>query len=219
MKKLCKTFIQAITIVIAFLLQKFFVAFFQKSAHLLQQIAKFKRLMYREVKNMTETDILYALRNGDVTALEFVYKDYADRLYSFALSVSKNKEIAEDVTADVFIKLYTFLSKGNDVINLKAFLYTAVRNAVYDNFKSASRNTPLPDEDIFIDDSYAMDEKLAINDALGQLPQDEREIVLLYCYEGFLHKEIAEILDVPEGTVRWKYRKALSALKSILGGN
>jgi RNA polymerase sigma factor, sigma-70 family len=169
---------------------------------------------------MTENEqiIISKLQLGDVAALETVYKEYADKLYSFALSISKNKEIAEDVTANVFIKLYTYLSNGNGIGNLKSFLYTSVRNAVYDNFKYSSRNIPLPEDDIFVDDTTDMSRQVIIKEALDTLPADEREITLLYCYGGFLHKEIADILDIPEGTVRWKYRKALNTLKSRLGG-
>lgn len=167
---------------------------------------------------MNENDITVRLQNGDITVLELVYKEYADKLYSFALSISKSKETAEDAVADVFVMLYAFLSGGKQVNNLKSFLYTSVKNATYDKLKFASRNISLPEDDIFIDDDLDMSEKLATRDALDRLPSDEHEIVLLYCCESFLHKEIAEILDMPEGTVRWKYRKAISKLKTILGG-
>jgi RNA polymerase sigma-70 factor (ECF subfamily) len=168
---------------------------------------------------MDEDDITTRLRNGDITALELVYKEYADKLYSFVLSISKRKETAEDVVADVFVMLYSYLSDGKHVNNLKSFLYTSVRNAAYDKLKFASRNVSLPEDDIYIDNSIDMSVKLSITDALDRLPSDEREIVLLYCYENFLHKEIAQILDMPEGTVRWKYRKAISSLKTIFGGD
>jgi len=158
------------------------------------------------------------LQKGDITALEHVYKEYADKLYSFAISISKKKETAEDAVADVFVMLYSYLSSGRRVDNLKAFLYTSVRNTVYDNFKLSSRNLPFPDDDVFVDNTLDMSEKLMIYDALNRLPSDEREIALLYGYEGFLHRKIAAILDIPEGTVRWKYRKAITTLKSILGG-
>lgn len=167
---------------------------------------------------MSESEVILNLQNGDITALEIVYKEYADKLYSFSLSICKSKEIAEDVTADVFIMLYHYLSAGKLIINLKSFLYSSVRNATYDKLKTSFRYDTFPENDIIVSNELDVSEKVAISIALEKLSSGEREIVLLYCYEGFLHKEIAQILNIPEGTVRWKYRNAISKLKSILGG-
>jgi len=114
--------------------------------------------------------------------------------------------------------LYKYFTEGNHVKKLKAFLYTAVRNATYDELKLASQNDSLPEYDIYQSKELNMDENVAINQLLDKLPYDEREIVLLHCYEGFLHKEIASMLDMPEGTVRWKYQRAISKLKLWIEG-
>ncbi|HAN20917.1 MAG: hypothetical protein A2Y15_02875 [Clostridiales bacterium GWF2_36_10] len=168
---------------------------------------------------MNEGEVILRLQNGDISALEFVYKEYVDRLYSFSLSICKSKETAEDVTADIFIMLYHYLSSGKQISNLKSFLYTSVRNATYDKMKILLRDDTLPEDDIIVSNELDISEKVAVSIALKRLSSNEREIVLLYCYEGFLHKEIANILNIPEGTVRWKYRNAIIKLRSMLGGN
>lgn len=105
-----------------------------------------------------------------------------------------------------------------EVNSLKAFLYASVRNAAYDRLKASSRNDPLPEDDINESNTPDISENVAITLSLERLPSDEREIVLLHCYEGFLHRETADLLDIPEGTVRWKYRNAISKLKCWIGG-
>jgi RNA polymerase sigma-70 factor (ECF subfamily) len=167
---------------------------------------------------MDEKDIIKRLQNGDITALEVVYNEYSGKIYSFSLSLCKSKETAEDVTADIFIMLYRYLSSGKIINNLKSFLFTAARNKIYDIYKISSRTEALPDDDIFFCDEPDNCDKIDIEAALEKLPPDEKEIVLFYCYGGLLHKEIASILNIPEGTVRWKYRNALSKLKALLGG-
>jgi RNA polymerase sigma-70 factor (ECF subfamily) len=158
------------------------------------------------------------MRRGELTALESAYRKYADRLYTYALSASGNTTVAEDAVADVFVRLYTFLSAGGEIHNLKSFFFTAVRNAVRDSYRREVRDLPLPEEDLLEDIAPGLSRRLIIEDALNQLPPDEREIIQLHCYGGFLHREIAGLLGLPEGTVRWKYRKGISTLRSILGG-
>jgi RNA polymerase sigma factor (sigma-70 family) len=167
---------------------------------------------------INEYEIKKRLQNGDITALEAVYQEYSNQIFAFSLSICKSRETAEDVTADIFIMLYQYLSADNAISNLKAFIFTACRNKTYDMLKKSSQNEPLPDDDIFIQDELPLDEKIAVTFALERLPADEKEIVSLFCIAGFLHKEIAQMLNMPEGTVRWKYRKAISKLKSLLGG-
>ena len=168
---------------------------------------------------MNEDEIIARLSDGDVTALELVYKEYADKLYSFSLSICRIKEIAEDVTADIFVMLYSYLSSGKSVKNLKSFLYACVKNKTYDELKSISRHESLPEDDILIKEETDVSETVTTRFILEKLPSDEREIVTLYCISGLRHREIAEILDIPEGTVRWKYRNAISKLKKLLGGD
>lgn len=167
---------------------------------------------------INESKMIARLRSGDITALEYVYMEYADRLYSFSLSICKSKETAEDIIANVFLMVYNYLSSGKQIRNLKSFLYTSVRNATYDEIKFSSRKEPLPEDDIYKSNTLDICEKVLITLLLDRLPSDEREIILLYCYEGFLHKEIANILDIPEGTARWKYRNAIAKLKTWMGG-
>jgi RNA polymerase sigma-70 factor (ECF subfamily) len=168
---------------------------------------------------MDEKEMIARLSNGDVTVLELVYKEYADRLYSFALSICKSKEKAEDITADIFVMLYSHLSSGGTVRNLKSFLFTCTRNRAYDEWRFHSRHESLPEDDVFISETLDLSETVTLEQALGKLSSDEREIVTPYCVSGFLHREIAERLNMREGTVRWKYRGAIGKLKKLLGGD
>lgn len=165
-----------------------------------------------------EPEILGRLQHGDITALEAVYTEYGSALYAFSLSICKSRETAEDAVEELFVMLYQYLSAGKPITNLKSFLFTACRNKTLDLLRDAPRNVPLPDDDVLIKLELPLEEKTAVRFALEKLPPDEREIVLLHCSAGFLHREIAEILNLAEGTVRWKYRKAIATLKSQLGG-
>ena len=165
-----------------------------------------------------EQNTVKRLQGGDVTALEEVYKVYSDQIYAFSLSITKTKETAEDIVSEVFMRIYKYLSSGKSVNNLKAFLFTICRNVSYDKLRMLSLNQSLPEEDILFSLEMPIDEKFEVRVALEKLPSDEKDIVVLYCVSGFKHREIAEIMQIPEGTVRWKYRKALEKLKTELGG-
>lgn len=74
----------------------------------------------------------------------------------------------------------------------------------------------LPDDNSISDGKFPMDERLAVKMAVEKLPSPDKEIVILYCVHGLRHREIAKVLSMPEGTVRWKYRSALKELKRSL---
>ena len=164
---------------------------------------------------MDENEIKKRLKNGDIAALEVVYREFSDKLYSYALWLSKSAATAEDEVSDVFIKLYNYISGGRQVNSIKSFLYVSLRNALYDNFKLSVRYTTI---DHSINSSSDMNQRLIVEEALNKLSLDEREVILLHHYGGFLHREIALILDIPEGTIRWRYSKALKKLRTMLGG-
>ncbi len=149
-------------------------------------------------------------------SLELLYNEFGSQLYSYALTVTKNKEMAEDVVTDVFIQAYEYIQKHSDIRSLKALVYTICRNKAYDELKYRGRVDYIPDDSDYPDGSMPFDEKVAVRAAVSELPTPERDIVILYCVHELKHKEIAKVLNLPEGTVRWKYRNALKTLKKSL---
>ena len=170
---------------------------------------------------------LYALlKAGDKVAYTEIYNRYFSLLYLHALKRLRDEEAARDLIQDLFTTLWVKREVLTTRTNLSNYLYTAVRNGVF-NFiahqKVASKYiNELPDK---IEPSECMTDHLArerqltalIEKEIAELPEKMREIFLLSRVEGLSHKEIAERLGISELTVKTQVKNALRILRGKLG--
>ncbi len=161
--------------------------------------------------------------------------EYAPQLYSAALRMTRNPADAEDVVQETFLKAYRGYGSFKEGTNLRAWLYRILTNTYINKYRKAQRR---PDEvelgelqDIYLfrrlgEQSGATEsaEKTALDmfvdediiEALDALPENFRMPVLYADVEGFSYKEIAEILDIPIGTVMSRLHRGRKALQKEL---
>lgn len=146
----------------------------------------------------------------------------------FALQLTNNHEDAEDLLQDTFTKAITYRSKFKEQTNLKAWLYTIMKNTFINNYRRAVKANTIFDN---TDDSYFLNtskgtegtnpsSKLAVKEmwmAVEELEDDYR-IPFMKHFEGFKYKEIAEELDLPIGTVKSRIFLARKKLMDQLNG-
>ena len=161
---------------------------------------------------------------GDKSALREIYEEYLSYLYSIAYSVLRNKENAEDVTSECFIKLWQTADRYKAGHGHKGDLATIVRNMCIDLLRKQGREvyedppnddapSPTPPElrsEGFEDEVL---EHMSLSAALDTLKPVQREIINLKIMGGHTFKEIAGILKKPMGTVTWHYNEAIKALR------
>ena len=161
---------------------------------------------------------------GDKGALREIYEEYLSYLYSIAYSVLGNKENAEDVTSECFIKLWQTAKRYKPGKGHKGYLATIIRNMCIDLLRKQGREVyeDPPDEDRpdtvrpelsaegFEEETVT---QLDLKAALDRLKPGHREIINLKFMGGHTFKEIAEILKKPIGTVTWQYNEALKLLR------
>lgn len=163
--------------------------------------------------------------------------EHMDGLYSAALRMTHNKADAEDLVQETYLRAYRGFGGFKEGTNLRAWLYRIQTNAYINRYRAKQRR---PDETDIDDvaDLYlykrlggaelaaagrsAEDELLdwiseaEVKDAIEALPDHYRIAVLLADVEGFAYKEIAEILDVPIGTVMSRIHRGRKALQERL---
>ncbi len=159
------------------------------------------------------------LQQGDEQAFEEIYNETHRGLFAFILSICRNYHTAEDMMQTAYIRLRTTVASYRAGSNAYAWLYTIAKNATLNEIARAKREA-LTDMDEGQDKfgSYHIDEECSpimalMNKTLGDT---ERQIVTLHVVAGFKHREIADMLSKPLGTVLWTYNNALAKLKKAL---
>ena len=159
-------------------------------------------------------------QTGAAAALEKLYSCTKDMIYGYALSMLKNTQDAEDVLHDCYVTVYqsasSYVSRGKPM----AWLFTITRNLCLNRLRSRQRFTDLPEEDweryLTANPKTDPDDRILIGYCLRELPDEDREIVLLHILSELRFREIAEITGWPLSTVLSKYQRALKKLRKLL---
>ena len=154
----------------------------------------------------------------------FIYTQYRDKVFGFVRSKIVNQTEAEDIVQTVFLKVYSNLDKYDETkASLSTWIYTITRNTVYDYLKEKRGHPVLELVDNTVDSAEEPDDSLLNQEALEELacalqklPQNQRDIIILIYYHGKPKTEVAKILDITYGQLRYLHDKALSRLNKML---
>lgn len=163
-------------------------------------------------------ELISSIAYGDMGAWEALYYQMYNEIYGYLLSLIRNKDDAEDMVQDTFMRVYryapNFIAQGKG----KSWVYKIAGHLALTYLKKSKNTSSISDELR----SDANTEECAVNyhsvmSAIDKLPETERQIVTLHAISGFTLSEIAEVIELPLGTVKWKHAKALKSLRKILG--
>ena len=161
------------------------------------------------------------LKLKDEKAFEFIYHETKALVYSLILGIVKDRMVCEDLMQDTYLTMIEKIHQYKPGTNFKSWLLVIARNKAIDYYRRSLRETNIDPEfeDIILPTTDPVGEKnLLIEEILNNLSQIERTIFLLYIMDDLKHREIAQILDMPLGTVLWHYNKACKKIKKLQGG-
>lgn len=158
---------------------------------------------------------------------------HLDALYNFGLRLTAEPNDAEDLVQDTIVKAYRFFSSYEKGTNAKAWLFRILKNSYINNYRKKSKKPQEVDYDevaTFYETIRAertetsdLEDKMFrelidddISKALDEIPEDFRTVVLLCDVEDFTYEEIANMLDVPIGTIRSRLHRGRNLLKAQL---
>lgn len=163
---------------------------------------------------------------GDQTAFLELYHRYRDLIFRFAFRVLGTVELAEDVTHDCFLNLIRKPENFNPELgSLSTYLYAAARNLALKYFRKSGREAGLEDLDGEPTSPrreqplrQLLDRELSlkVQEAVSELPDLQREALVLFEYEGLPLSEIASIVGADTGAVKARIYRARQRLKSAL---
>ena len=174
---------------------------------------------------LEDTLLKMRFNRGDKDALCRIYQKYKDDLLKLAVALLNDIGLAEDVLNDTFVSFTESVGKLRLTGNLKSFLTTCVLNHarnVYrqrerkkmvglDEVSQAEANTSEPGESVIFAEEYRW-----LQNAMDELAYEQRETVILHCYNGLRFRQIARLQNISVNTAKSRYRYGLSKLRTIL---
>ena len=184
--------------------------------------------------DIDENILIDKAKDGNVEAFEEIVNIYQKKVYNIALRMLGNREDANELAQEVFIKVYKALPsfKGNS--SFSTWLYRVTMNVCTDELrKRKNKNVVYLEEKVNYNneeiDRQIEDESLgppeqyekkrlreAVIKSINLLPQDQKIVIVLRDIHGFDYRQISEILKCPEGTIKSRLNRARKALKEIL---
>lgn len=144
-----------------------------------------------------------------------LYDQHGPALVAYACSFVWDSAVAEDAVHQVFLRLLSDAIARPDVP--VAYVYRAVRNAALNARRNARKDVPLDVQSpVFDGGKQGREAALALQAALGDLPEDQREVVVMRVWSGMTLEEVATATGAPVNTVASRYRYALEKLREKL---
>jgi RNA polymerase sigma-70 factor, ECF subfamily len=177
-----------------------------------------------ELSDLADSALVLRTRTGESEAYGELVARYQRAAYALALGVTRKHEDAEDAAQESFVVAFQRLHECRDPAKFGGWLLAIVRNRARNLLRrealregdllpaSLASGIPGPDRD-----TEKAELRRRLTGALSALTEVQREVVLLHDLEGWKHREIAELLGMPPGTVRSHLHFARKQLRGLLG--
>jgi RNA polymerase sigma-70 factor (ECF subfamily) len=167
--------------------------------------------------------------DGDAHAFEVIFDRHAAPAFSLAYRMCGRRAVAEDVVQEAFLSLWRSGARYDRARgSVRSWVLSVVHNRAIDAFRRESVKSGLDVRDDGITERMPAphrtdteverrDDALQVRAALSTLPQDQRQVIELAYFGGFTHTQIAEMLELPSGTVKGRMRLGLTKMRLALG--
>ncbi|GIX06077.1 MAG: RNA polymerase sigma factor [Candidatus Poribacteria bacterium] len=176
--------------------------------------------------------LIQAAQRGDTRAFDALVRRYKARVYALAYHQTRNREDALDITQEAFVRAYLALPSWKPRARWYTWLYKITRNLCIDHHRARSRrrtesldepesSLPEPTTSDLVSDPERMSQEselgAIIREALASLSERQRDVFVLHHYGGMQVKEVAETLNIAEGTAKIHLFRAVAKLRDLLG--
>jgi len=180
-----------------------------------------------EDSRTSDYELIVRLRNGEIGAFDALFDKYRRGLLAYVRGMTGDEGLAEDVVQDSFLQFVHRIDRINPKQGASGWLYRTARNRAIDVLRHRKFETLPGDEsleraqeDVALSPAGRLmqnEDHRAVEAALRELPEAEREILVLRFYAGLKFREIAGVVGRPLGTVLWRGKRGLQILREILG--
>lgn len=161
--------------------------------------------------------LIIKIQDGDENAFAIFYDETYRGLFSFIYSYLKDWHTSEDLMQETFIKVKSNIDKYTLGTNVIAWMFQIAKNLCKDYLKKQNAHRIENIDNVVIEKNYEPERNTFVHDLINKnLQEPDRQIVLLHILFGYKNREIAKILNIPLGTVLWRYNKSIKKLQNKL---
>ena len=187
------------------------------------------RFRSTDLRGLADEELMELVLGGQVQAFEVIFDRHSGAAFSLAYRMCGRRSAAEDIVQDAFLSLWRSTSRYDPGRgSVRSWVLSVVHNRAIDAFRRQSskdsrdvhdegiaERLPAPDAtDVEVE---RLDDARQVRTALDELPPDQRQVIELAYFGGFTHAQIAEMLDLPPGTVKGRMRLGLTKMRHVLG--
>jgi RNA polymerase sigma-70 factor (ECF subfamily) len=177
---------------------------------------------------LADEDLMQLVHDGEAPAFELLFDRHCDAAFSLAYRMCGRRAMAEDVVQEAFISLWRSGARYDPARgSVRAWLLRVVHNRTIDAFRRTTVKSGrdvaddeaaerLPAPELTEAEVERREDSRQVRDALEELPADQRQVIELAYFGGFSHSQIADMLELPAGTVKGRMRLGLSKLRVAL---
>ena len=171
----------------------------------------------------SDEEIMIKVKNDQLALMKPLFDRYHVKLYNFFLRLTYNEDVSKDLVQNVFYRIIKYRKSYNPEYKFKSWIYQLARNNFADHLKknkvlfsdfqdvaSVSVETTTAFESLEL-----KEKKQALYEAMAQLPEDKREILVMSRFQGLKYEEIGNILNCSVGAVKVKVHRAINQLKEV----
>jgi RNA polymerase sigma-70 factor (ECF subfamily) len=171
----------------------------------------------------TGTEFLHQLALGDETAFVTLIARYKKRILNHCLTFTVLYDEAEDLTQEIFIRLWQNKEKLGDVKDLDNYMFIVSRNYLFSYLRKRITTHSLSDSATLLEELMVPDSQMEIKElqdiiqyGIDQMPAQQQSVFKLSRFEGHSYEQIAQRLNISKSTVKWHIIAGLASLKKLL---
>lgn len=170
---------------------------------------------------MTDEIIMEAVRNGNLQQASLLFDRYNKRIFNFLARMTMDREVAEDLTQNVFLRMIKYRSSYKEGSKFQSWIYQVARNVFSDHYQSVKNKKAdfvevekMADRMDENDESEKMDEQeKLLQQSMSMLSEEQRELLVLTRFQHMKYEEVAVIMDTTVANIKVKVHRAIGKLR------
>lgn len=170
---------------------------------------------------MTDELIMEAVKNGDLQQASLLFERYNKRIFNFLAKMTMDREVAEDLTQNVFLRMIKYRNSYKEGNKFHAWIYQVARNVFSDHYQmNKNRKADFVDVEKMsdriqdLDDNLVLDEQeKTLHQSMALLTEEQRELLVLTRFQHMKYEEVAMLMDTTVANIKVKIHRAMAKLR------